>query len=1429
MTYSYIEKKRFRRSFSDYSHSVGIPPLLQLQLRSYRDFLQKDVKPDERIDFGLQNAFNTVFPIVSSSGLVTLEFLSYELNEPMYDVQESKERGLTYMLSVYANVQMVSRDKKGDKVSNVKKERVYMGDIPLMTDYGSFIINGTERVVVSQLHRSPGVFFEHDSGRGTLTKKILYSARVIPYSGRWLDFEFDQRDYVYFRIDRRRKMPVTILLKAIGYTVEEILRAFYDFDVFDLGGKKDEVDYHLNPEFLQNATLPFDLKSPNGDVLVVANQRIKKSDVKKIAGLPKKYTIDDDFLIDKRLAYGVVDAEGEIIAKANTRITPEILEAMRKAGITQLETLHINELNRGPYIADTLDLDEKLERDDARNAIYRMLRPGDPPNRDIVNVHLDGIFFSNAMYDLSKVGRMKFNRRLVPGRPSMEHRIVINKERLSGKQAILAAAEVLVTAGCKNDVGEAREFLEYTAQYGDRAIVENLTQDEADALSAKLAGVSHDVQEQTTLSQKDILSVVQYLVDLRNGKGKTDDIDSLTNRRVRTVGEFVTNHFQQGLMRVDRAIRDRLSRAETEKMMPHELISAKAISSAVAEFFNGNQLSQFMDQTNPLSEITHKRRVSAFGAGGLTRDRVGFEVRDVHPTHYGRVCPIETPEGQNIGLINSMALYSNVDAYGFLQTNYHPVVDGVVKENVVCLSAIEEENKVIIQSNTPRDKKGRLSEELVLARKDGEYVMVPPTEVDYVDVSPAQIASAAASMIPFLEHDDANRALMGSNMQRQATPCLRPEKPLVGTGVERHIAADTGTIVCARRKGRVSYVDANQVVVEVDDKSANNGDGAGVDIYRLEKHVRSNQNTGINQRALVQVGDNIESSDVLADGAGTDIGELSLGQNLLVAFMPWNGFNFEDSILISERVVAEQRFSSIHIIEEISHARSTQLGDEEITRDIPHQSDAALGNLDEEGITRIGVEVHPGDILVGKVTPKGERQMSPEEKLLQVVFGEKAYDYKDTSLRMPPGASGVVIDVKVFTSKEINKANKKRNKGEQSASKRAEETIHDEFEIYQKRNMEEFEFIRQDAVRRVRKLLAKHKSTKELDALSDEKLFKVRVKNEKIDEKIAAFQALVPKQEAEHEKRRNDMRTKLEEGHELPQGVLKTVKVYVAIKRNLQVGDKMAGRHGNKGVVSKIEPVESMPYLADGTPVDIVLNPLGVPSRMNVGQILETHLGFAAKGLGKKIESMLHQERQKALTELRAFLKKIYKDDKTCEVDDLNDTELLEMAKNLSSGVPFATPIFDGASEKEISNMLNLADLPDSGQVTLYDGRSGEAFSRPVTVGYMYIMKLHHLVDEKMHSRSTGPYSLVTQQPLGGKAQRGGQRFGEMEVWALEAYGAAYTLREMLTVKSDDVNWRVKMFENIASGNFQLKTGMPESFNVLVQEVRSMCIDMDFE
>ena len=1438
MTRATKKNVTLRRFFSTSPLIAEMPPLLQLQEKSYEQFLQIDTPPDARKKEGLEGAFHSIFPIVSSSGLVSLEFKGYKLHPPTYDIDECKERGLSYQSSLYAEIYMIIREKKDGDIKSVKSEDVYMGDIPRMTSVGSFVVNGTERVVVSQLHRSPGVIFEHDFGRtDTVTGKYIYSARVIPYNGRWLDFEFDKRDSLYFRIDRRRKMPASVLLKALGYSEEKILEEFYKFENFSIGKKNGQVKYLLNKDFIKNNSFQFDIKSASGAIIVPKGQRVKIIDLAKIGtDAIKEHPVPDDFLIGRRLAKAIVDSDGEVLARANAEITETLLEELRAAKVDELQTIYTNELDCGNYISQTMLLDEKLDEEASRSAIYRMLRPGEPPNRDLVNQLLDGIFTSSISYSLSHVGRMKFNRRIDSTRPAMEYRIVIKSLSRGNKSQQQIAAQALIEIGAYADEEAALAFLKYVNLYGDRACLENISRESADKITALIKGrLVFEVLEQTTLSRNDILLVVKKLVSIRNGLDNVDDIDTLSNRRIRSVGEFVGNYFRQGLMRVERAIRDRLSRAEIEGLMPHDLISAKAISGSIVEFFNGNQLSQFMDQTNPLSEVTHKRRVSALGIGGLSRDRVGFEVRDVHPTHYGRLCPIETPEGQNIGLINSLANYAEVNEYGFLQTPYQPVKDGKVGKDIVSVSAIDEEGCIIAQAVSRRDSKGKLTDDIISARKDGEFISVDAKDVDYVDVAPAQVASVASSLIPFLEHDDANRALMGSNMQRQAVPCLTSERPFVGTGMERKVAVDSGGAIIARNSGVVCYVDASRVVIRIDE---DDGDESSVDIYDFVRHTRSNQNTNVNYRPIVMVGEKIDKGAIIADGACSDFGDLALGQNLLVAFMPWNGYNFEDSILISERVVSEQRFSSIHIIEEIAHARVTQLGSEEITRDIPHQSDNALRNLDDEGIIHVGKEVNPGDILVGKVTPKSEKQLSPEEKLLRAVFGDKAADVKDTSLKMSQGSSGVVIDVKVFTS-EDSQNDKKNGDGDD----RAAGILAVNIQAFKKKQRHTLKILETGACDRIRQLLRGKKasvgsgavkrgsviSITNLKDLTKEQLFKIRISDEKVNERIVLLEKKLASVRSKQVKEFAQYKKKLVHAPDLSQGILKTVKVYVAIKRNLQVGDKMAGRHGNKGVVSKIVPVESMPYMADGTPADVVLNPLGVPSRMNIGQILETHLGLAAKGLGIKISKILEDETKKSLQSLRTFLGKIYAGSTPNDIPNMSDEELLETAKALSSGVPFASPIFDGASEENISRMLDLADLPRSGQMTMYDGQSGEPFMRPVTLGYAYIMKLHHLVDEKMHARATGPYSLVTQQPLGGKAQRGGQRLGEMEVWALEAYGAAYTLCEMLTVKSDDIFWRTKMFEDITEGDFQLKSGIPESFNVLMQEIKAMGIDMELK
>ncbi len=1358
MAYSFTEKKRIRKSFAKRESVLPVPFLLATQLESYAAFLQEHVPPEQRKNDGLQTAFKTIFPIESHSRNARLEFVSYALGEPPFDVKECQQRGLTYAAPLRGKVRLTIMDKEASKptVKEVKEQEVYMGEIPLMTPTGSFVINGTERVVVSQLHRSPGVFFEHDRGKTHSSGKLLFSARVIPYRGSWLDFEYDPKDYLYFRVDRRRKMPVTILLKALGYTPERILREFFAFDAFHFGAEG--IEFELVPDRMRGEIARFDITTKGGKVIVAKDKRITVKHVRDMeqAGL-HRIGVPEDFLTGRTLAHNVVDkGTGEVIANANDELTDQLLAKLKQAGVPEIQTIYTNDLDEGPYISQTLRIDETADQLAAQVAIYRMMRPGEPPTEDAVKTLFNGLFFSEDRYDLSAVGRMKFNRR-------------VGRSELEGPG---------------------------------------------------------------TLSAEDIVAVIKILVDLRNGKGEIDDIDHLGNRRVRSVGELAENQFRAGLVRVERAVKERLSQAESENLMPHDLINAKPISAAIREFFGSSQLSQFMDQTNPLSEITHKRRVSALGPGGLTRERAGFEVRDVHPTHYGRVCPIETPEGPNIGLINSLALYARTNQYGFLETPYRKVRDGKVTDEIYYLSAIEEGQYVIAQANAALDKNNRFADELVSCRYRNEFTLASHDRIDYMDVAPSQAVSVAASLIPFLEHDDANRALMGSNMQRQAVPCLRAEKPLVGTGLERTVAVDSGTAVRARRGGLVDYVDAGRIVVRVNDEETSPGE-VGVDIYNLVKYQRSNQNTNINQRPLVKVGDVIAKDDVVADGASTDVGELALGQNMLVAFMPWNGYNFEDSILISERVVADERFTSIHIEELSVVARDTKLGPEEITRDISNLSESQLASLDESGIIYIGAEVEAGAVLVGKVTPKGETQLTPEEKLLRAIFGEKASDVKDTSLRVPSGMSGTVIDVQVFTREGIER------------DKRAQQIIDDELKRYKKDLADQLRIVERDAFSRLERLLVGKTASggpKKLGLVKGSKItkshlseaehpsqwFDIRLANDTVAAQMEQLKESLAQTKADFDKMYDEKKKKLTQGDELPPGVQKMVKVYLAVKRRLQPGDKMAGRHGNKGVISKIVPVEDMPYMADGTPVDIVLNPLGVPSRMNVGQILETHLGWAATGLGLKIGEMVRA--QAGAAEVRKFLNKIYNGSGRPEdIDSLNDGEVIELGRNLENGVPFATPVFDGATEHEIKNMLELAGLPRSGQVTLHDGRAGDPFDRPVTVGYMHMLKLHHLVDDKMHARSTGPYSLVTQQPLGGKAQFGGQRFGEMEVWALEAYGAAYTLQEMLTVKSDDTEGRRKVYESIVKGDHRIEAGMPESFNVLVKEIRSLAIDIDLD
>ena len=1368
MSYSYTERKRIRKSFGTRDSVLKIPYLLQMQRDAYTAFLQKDIAPKKRRTEGLQAAFESAFPIVSHNGFVEMKFVEYNLAKPAFDVRECQTRGLTFGSAVRARVQLIIYDRDASTaqskvVKEVKEQEVYMGEVPLMTEKGSFIINGTERVIVSQLHRSPGVFFEHDKGKTHSSGKLLFSARIIPYRGSWLDFEFDPKDVLYFRVDRRRKMPVTILLKAIGLNPEQILANFFVNDHFRLMDTGAQME--LVPERLKGEVARFDIIDKDGKVVVAKDKRITAKHIRELdAGQTSHVSVPEDFLIGRVLSNNIIDGDtGEIIAKANEELTEALLKKLREAGIQEISCIFTNELDQGAYISQTLRIDDTADEFAARVAIYRMMRPGEPPTEDAVQALFHRLFYSEDSYDLSRVGRMKFNARI--GRDEAEGAMV--------------------------------------------------------------------------LSNEDIMAVVKTLVDLRNGRGEVDDIDHLGNRRVRCVGELAENQFRTGLARIEKAVKERLGQAEQEPLMPHDLINSKPISAALKEFFGASQLSQFMDQTNPLSEITHKRRVSALGPGGLTRERAGFEVRDVHPTHYGRVCPIETPEGPNIGLINSLALYAQLNEYGFIETPYRRVVDCQVTDEVDYLSAIEESKYIIAQANATLDENGKLTGELVSAREKGESVLVDPAEVQYMDVSPAQIASVAAALVPFLEHDDANRALMGANMSRQAVPVLRPEKPMVGTGMERVAAVDSGTVVTAQRGGVVDYVDATRIVVRVNDNEAVAGE-VGVDIYNLIKYQRSNQNTNIHQRPIVKRGDVLAKGDVVADGASTDLGEIAIGQNMLIAFMPWNGYNFEDSILISERVVADDRYTSIHIEELVVMARDTKLGAEEITRDIPNLSEVQLNRLDDSGIIYVGAEVNPGDVLVGKVTPKGETTLTPEEKLLRAIFGEKASDVKDTSLRVDQGSSGTVIDVQVFTREGIQR------------DKRAQQIIDDELKRYRLDLNDQMRIVEADAMDRLRKILIGKVANggpqklargstidaKYLDGLDKYHWFDIRPADETVADQIESVKKSLEQERHSFDLAFEEKRKKLTQGDELPAGVLKMVKVYLAVKRRLQPGDKMAGRHGNKGVVSKIVPVEDMPYMADGTTADIVLNPLGVPSRMNVGQVLEVHLGWAGKGIGHRINEMLQQE--KTAAEVRQYMEQVYNSSGRVEtLQDLDDGEVLSMARNLTGGLPFATPVFDGASEEEILGMLKLAYpdevaeakglTPSRTQAYLYDGRTGERFERPTTIGYMHFLKLHHLVDDKMHARSTGPYSLVTQQPLGGKAQFGGQRFGEMEVWALEAYGASYVLQEMLTVKSDDVQGRTKVYENIVKGEHAIDAGMPESFNVLVKEIRSLGIDIELE
>ena len=1352
MAYSFTEKKRIRKDFGKIPNILEVPYLLATQLDSYHQFLQLEQAPDNRAEAGLHAAFRSVFPISSYSGSAALEYVNYRIGTPGFDVKECQLRGMTYAAPLRALVRLVIYDKDAKTVKDVKEQEVYMGELPLMTENGTFVVNGTERVIVNQLHRSPGVFFDHDKGKTHSSGKLLFSARVIPYRGSWLDFEFDPKDNIFVRIDRRRKLPATILLRALGYGPEEILDLFFEKNTFHLHKKSVVMD--LVPDRLRGETAQFPIEL-DGETLVEQGRRITARHIRQMekAGL-SKLTVPEEYLEGRILAHDVVDAStGEIVGEVNTELTPELIQSIRDAGIKKIDTLFVNDLDQGPYISNTLRIDTTRTQLEALVEIYRMMRPGEPPTKDAAENLFKNLFFSEDRYDLSAVGRMKFNLR-------------VGREEVTGPG---------------------------------------------------------------TLSNDDILDVLRAMIDIRNGKDIVDDIDHLGNRRIRSVGEMAENVFRVGLVRVERAVRERLSLAESEGLMPQELINAKPVAAAIKEFFGSSQLSQFMDQNNPLSEVTHKRRVSALGPGGLTRERAGFEVRDVHPTHYGRVCPIETPEGPNIGLINSLACYARTNRYGFLETPYRRVTAGQVTSQVDYLSAIEESRYIIAQANARLDENGFLADDLISIRHQNEFGMSTPDKIQYMDVSPKQTVSVAAALVPFLEHDDANRALMGANMQRQAVPTLRGEKPLVGTGMERSVATDSGVTVVARRGGVVESVDAARAVIRVNDDETAPGE-PGVDIYNLTKYTRSNQNTCINQKSLVNVGDVVARGDVLADGPSTDMGELALGQNMLVAFMPWNGYNFEDSILISERVVQEDRYTTIHIEELTCVARDTKLGPEEITADIPNVGESALSKLDESGIVYIGAEVKAGDILVGKVTPKGESQLTPEEKLLRAIFGEKASDVKDTSSRVASGMDGTVIDVQVFTRDGVEK-DARALSIEKEALAKIRKDLNDQYRIFE-----------HDAFQRVQSALVgleaeggpnglktgDQVTERYLQTLDRDKWFEIRLKDESANELLERVQQQLKSQQQAFEQHFEEKRGKITQGDDLAPGVLKMVKVYLAVKRRFQAGDKMAGRHGNKGVISMIVPQEDMPFDSAGRPVDVVLSPLGVPSRMNVGQVLEVHLGWAAKELGRKLGAML--DRKSQVDELRQELDAIYNHSgQSVDLAAFSDEEVVTLCTNLRGGVPMATPVFDGAREEEIKYMLRQAGLPESGQTTLYDGRTGDAFERPVTVGYMYMLKLNHLIDDKVHARSTGPYSLVTQQPLGGKAQFGGQRFGEMEVWALEAYGAAYTLQEMLTVKSDDVNGRTQMYKSIVDGDHEMKAGMPESFNVLIKEIRSLGINIELE
>ena len=1346
MTYSFTEKKRIRRQFGTLPNVMSLPYLLKTQTDSYAEFLQEGKDPANRDNSGLEEVFKSIFPINSASGNAALDYINYELGECLYTPQECKTKGISYAVPLYANLQLRMMDKatgyKTIKENGIREDRVFLGEIPVMTKDGSFVVNGTERVVVSQLHRSPGVFFDHDKGKTHASGKVLYAARIIPYRGSWLDYEFDAKDLIYARIDRKRKFPATAILKSLDMPDQEILDTFYK--KIDVEVKSGKIFLSLAADDLKGKAFDFDIE--------VAGKKVasgKRVNAKVAADHAKQknnlIAVDYDAFMGQTLGEDIINKEtGEIIFATNSLLDKPTLKKLVESGVTEFKILYVNTIDSGSYIADTLRNDASTSRQEALVDIYRMLRPGEPPTKESTEILFNNLFFSEDRYDLSDVGRMKLNWRLkIEDRPDV---FVLTKE--------------------------------------------------------------------------DIVAVLQKLVDIRNGKDTVDDIDHLGNRRIRSVGEMTANQLRIALVRVERAVKDRLGMAETEGYKPSDLINAKPITAAFKEFFGSSQLSQFMDQNNPLSEVTHKRRVSALGPGGLSRERAGFEVRDVHPTHYGRVCPIETPEGPNIGLINSLSTYARTDKYGFIETPYRVVKDGKVTDEIIYLSPIMEKRHYIAQANVEMDKKGKFKEEFITARHQGETSLVSVGMITLMDVSPKQVLSVAASLIPFLENNDANRALMGSNMMRQAVPTLIPQKPLVGTGLERQVASDSGVCIVANNTGVVDSVDGGRIVIKV-----SSGDNVSVDIYNLVKYTRSNQNTCINQRPLVKKGDHVKAGDIIADGPSIDLGELAIGQNMRIAFMPWNGFNYEDSILVSERVVQEDRLTSIHIQELTCITRDTKLGMEEITSDIPGVSESALSKLDENGIVYAGAKVEAGDILVGKVTPKGESQLSPEEKLLKAIFGEKASDIKDTSLRVPSSVSGTVIDVQIFTRDGVDK-NPRAKSNESTMVSDYSKDLDDEMRIVTNS-------LKNTLVALIKKenlITTKGKFTQEsIDEMDLDALLKTTIKNKKVSDLQKNIADQFKKYQAENKEKMAIFKKKIEGGNDLAPGVLSIIKVYLAVKRKIQAGDKLAGRHGNKGVISSIIPIEDMPYDENGEPVDVVLNPLGVPSRMNVGQILETHLGLAAKGLGSKIDKMIKSKEK--LDGVKKVLNDIYsfgpRDND--DIKSLKDSEVKELADNLRDGVPFATPVFDGANEYQIKELLKYADLPESGQFDLYDGRTGEKFDRPVTVGYMYMLKLNHLIDDKMHARSTGSYSLVTQQPLGGKAQFGGQRFGEMEVWALEAYGASYTLQEMLTVKSDDIAGRSKVYKNIVDGNYEVDSGVPESFNVLSKEIRALGINLELE